>query len=946
MLQLLRQPIGNSLHPVLRKSLLSLFLGICGAWLNLFTVPFISDSAFAFGSCMAIFAGLIFGWPYALLTAVVSATGMLIEPSAHLVSPVLLEGALVGYFCRRKAPYHPIFVMFCYWLLYGIFWLGGMAVTQGHIPEIKYWIELLQCSLNGLLNTIFASFFFLIWALVRGKKKILSQLRMGYMLQFLIGGFMFTTLLLLTLEQNIYSRQQQASALSDYLTQRSQTSVERLEDNLQLHLKGLSLLASTLDENNWVEVTEKLSLMAKQYPEFLTFLAADAQGQIIASFPQDLLQKAQLTGRDSVSDRSYFTQPRNHGRAYISPVFKGRGFGSDYIVALSAPVYDNDNTFIGIVEGSLRLSDLQQFDSRDLYPKANMVIADGMDKVIYASEELGIESLSSIYQVGIETSFLLQDDNVKQRLSHDYIIERQIGESLGWKVYSLYPKSSFEQQITAFSLRSLAWLSVILLFSVVAAYFVTKTLLYPVNSLLKKFSSYNPLAPDEVPPSRSLLDIYLYELEQLDQGFGKLKRRTGQLFQQLSESHQQEEHLNSQLSELNTELEQRIAEKTESLALALDHANDANEAKSRFLANMSHEIRTPMNGILGACQNLLDAKQLQGKPLSGVKLIHQSAQNMMAILNDILDWSKIEADKMQLEQAAFSVVEVLEQCVQLHRPNAESKGLELVFQADKHIPEQITSDPTRLSQILNNLLSNGIKFTREGKVEITLSYKLGELHLDVADTGIGISLEQQRQIFREFSQADLSTTREFGGTGLGLAISSRLVELMGGTMALESEPGRGTCFHIILPAPAAYGEKPLEKPRAEKLPLGNYRILLAEDNEINAVILQEMLADDELKVFWVEDGQAALQAVQSGKFDLVLMDCQMPVMDGYQATEAIRNLPGPMAQIPIVALTANAFAEDRKKCLDAGMNEHVAKPIDKGLLLDTLVRFLPNKNSE
>jgi len=945
MLQLLRQPIGNSLHPVLRKSLLSLFLGICGAWLNLFTLPFISDATFAFGSCMAIFAGLIFGWPYALITALVSATGMLLEPSAHVISPMLFEGVLIGYFCRRTKPYHPILVMFSYWLFYGLLWLGSIAIIQGQVPEMAYWIELLQCALNGLLNTIFACFAFLVWALARGKKKILSHLRMGYMLQFFIGGFMFTALLLLTLEQNIYSREQQAGALSDYLTQRSQSSVERLEDNLQLHLKGLSLLAGTLNENNWYQVHNQLALMAAQSPEFLTFLAADTTGKITASFPKNLLQKAQLTGSDSVADRTYFIQPRNHGRAYISSVFKGRGFGNDNIVALSAPVYASDNSFIGIVEGSLRLSDLQKFDSKDLYPMANMVIADGMDKVIYASKDLGIDSLSNIYQAGVETSFLLNEANTQQRLSHDYIIRRQIGASIGWKVYSLYPKAGFEQHITALSLRSLAWLSVILLFSVFSAFIITKILLYPVNSLLNKFSQYNPLAPDEMQASRSLLDIYLYELELLDKGFGKLKRRISQLFQQLSDSHQQEEKLNSQLSELNVQLEQRIAEKTESLALALEYANGANEAKSRFLANMSHEIRTPMNGILGACQNLLDAQELAGKPLSGVKLIHQSALNMMTILNDILDWSKIEADKMQLEQADFSVVELLEQCVQLHRPNAESKGLQLEFQAQQHMPEQITADPTRLSQVLNNLLSNAIKFTRQGKVSVGVSYKLGELQLYVLDTGIGISQEQQRQIFREFSQADLSTTREFGGTGLGLAISSRLVELMGGTMELESEPEKGSRFHITLPAPAAYSEKQKQEPKKDSFPVGDYRILLAEDNEINAMILQDMLADV-LKVFWVEDGQAALEAVQSGKFDLVLMDCQMPVMDGYQATQAIRQLEAPINQIPIIALTANAFAEDRVKCLDAGMNEHVAKPIDKSLLFDTIVRFLPNKNQQ
>ena len=413
-----------------------------------------------------------------------------------------------------------------------------------------------------------------------------------------------------------------------------------------------------------------------------------------------------------------------------------------------------------------------------------------------------------------------------------------------------------------------------------------------------------------------------------------------EMLQYLLEAECSRQNLQRYATELNQLVDQSVK--------ATREAEVATRQKSDFLATMSHEIRTPLNGIIGMTSVLL-TRNLNSAERDCVETIRSSGEALLAIIDDILDFSKIEAGHLQIECAEFDLHKAVAEAIRIVQNAASRKSIRLLTSIDSSVPELVCGDVVRLRQILLNLLSNAIKFTAAGtievKVELASSTHEGyELRFAVTDQGIGMTSEQQAKLFQPFSQAEASTARKFGGTGLGLAISKRLTELMGGRIGVESRVGVGSTFRFTVklrsvlrarPAPAVAVAVPKANANSQRA-----RLLLVEDNSINQKVALAMLKNLGYQADVACNGVEAVKAVASERYDLVLMDCLMPEMDGFEATRSIRGRGEYWAELPIIAMTANAFAEDRAACLAAGMTDYLSKPVREAELRNKLERWL------
>jgi signal transduction histidine kinase/CheY-like chemotaxis protein len=514
----------------------------------------------------------------------------------------------------------------------------------------------------------------------------------------------------------------------------------------------------------------------------------------------------------------------------------------------------------------------------------------------------------------------------------------------GWGITStlMFPNDQLEQTVLAFilagvaasgvTLSNVAWVysgfvALALVPLMVRLFYIGGEVYYALSAMTGLFMLVMIMA---------VYRMYLASSDAL-----RLEYTNEELIQNLTEAGIELEHMNTELTE---EIDY-VKRMEKELKQARDKAEEMSQAKGEFLANMSHEIRTPMNGVIGTLQLLADT-HLEDSQKDYVNTAHKSAQALLTILNDILDLSKIEAGKLNIELIPLDIRDIVNDLVTLHAMGAQEKGVSLSADIDGEIPQVLTGDPTRIRQILANLVSNALKFTDEGSVKVrlklqSLQSKQADIRFEVEDTGVGIEKDIKDRLFEEFTQADGSTTRKYGGTGLGLAIVKQLVEIMHGEFGVDSTPGEGSTFWFRLPLEVS-DEQVISAPKEELVESQRQlrgHILLVEDNPINQMVASKMLEKLGLDIILAGNGQEAIDMLETEHIDAVLMDCQMPVLDGFAATRQIRE-QGRFVALPIIAMTANVMEGDRDKCIDAGMNDYIGKPVVAADLRKTLERWL------
>nr|WP_245679976.1 ATP-binding protein [Aquimonas voraii] len=706
---------------------------------------------------------------------------------------------------------------------------------------------------------------------------------------------------------------------------RAEQAAEVVSDHLQAHKRAVAQVAADVSLPVRPPVLDGLR---QTHPGFLTLLVTDAQGEII-----DFRAPSPFGALRSVEDRAYFREPRRTGASYISPVFRGRGFGSDILVAVSAPYRDARQDFAGVVEGSLSLGVLRERLRRIAEQHGlQLVLTDASGTVVLSTLD-ALVPLEPAEGALVEAGPRWLSSPLNAAKQHT--LQATTLPDLGWRVVLLEPLAPLVllQNWSFVLVGSLALLGLLLLEK--GARRFAQPFVRPLREMVGRIRELDLGVPRTLQPLRFRASSA--EFSALAEDFNAMVRRLRDLSEDLRSA------LDAQ-AQLNRELEARVEERTADLAKALADAEHLAEAKTRFLSQMSHELRTPLTAILGFAEQARLAPGDAQRSAQALEVVVRNGRHLLGIVNDVLDAARIDSGQLAVVLEPCSPLALVDDVHALLGPDAELRHLRLELDCDWPLPASISTDPLRLRQALINLVGNALKFTEHGEVRIRLSVVSTQLQIEVCDTGIGISAEQLERLFKPFEQADVSVTRRFGGSGLGLFISKRWIEALGGTLEVESVLGAGSCFRIRVPfdsgvAWIASREAAVDADlEALTIPRLAGRVLVVDDVEDLRELITQTVAATGADCETASNGAEAVERALAQHFDLILLDKHMPMLDGYSAMRQLRESGYTRA---IAALTADVIEHESPDGLAIGFDAMLAKPIDRSRLYSVLARFLP-----
>ena len=927
------------------------------------------------GRMLTLPAAILLGpWHGLLATLVGFSRDITIVP---ILSLFLVEAVAVGVGIRARRPVSPL-------MTGGVFWAvsaSGVALVPAAYgittAQLTLWPLALQLMLNGLVSLAVADM--TAATLARRLEEVVSAARLRLRTH-AFGSFVrvavLPVLILSAVTGQLLAARQESEGTA-LLTEKAEEARRHIEDYVGVHTRIVETLASTLATvgDDPARRSEVIRAYARIHRGLDHVTLVDAGGAFVATTKDDLPSDSPVRLRGAVS-RDYFIAAKDTGETAISGVISSRVDNTATMV-IASPYGRRPGALDGVVCGILELDSIARLvesASGDTLPQLRITIVDRDNHVIYGNAlsahaklddmsgdpVLAASEAESGAQAGGSRSFRYRTMTDGRPAGTQLVAMTTVGGT-GWKVLVEHPQLGLRLQTTRYYAMTLALIVVALAGAVLVAHRFSTTVTRPLEDLVALVRSVSVQNHEAAPvPAASPLA----EISAVIEDVNSMQRRLADSYQQLQRALMQREQLNGELQSLTHDLDRKVRERTAELAAAKQIAERASRAKSEFLANMSHEIRTPMNGIIGMTDLALTTPltEIQRDYLQTVR---GAAESLLVVINDVLDFSKIEAGKLEIGADDFSLRALVDEAVKPLAFRAHQKQLELLVDVKAGVPDHLVGDRHRLRQVLVNLVGNAIKFTDHGKVVIQVAAAQpapgghARLHISVIDTGIGIPGDKQSAIFQAFTQADGSTTRRYGGTGLGLTISAQLVSLMQGRIWVDSTPGRGSAFQFEVTLPHSASavpplhlvssdelsglavQRPLAPnvtPRRAARPL---RVLVAEDNPVNRKLAEHLLTRRGHDAIMVTNGREAVDALSGSRVDLILMDLQMPEMDGFEATAAIRAAERRSGtRLPIIALTAHAMEGDRQRCLDADMDGYVTKPINAVGLFEVIDRVI------